>query len=129
MDGVRRMAFSHTALQILERSKTVTRRTGWRHLKPGDLIQAVERTRGLKKGERVRELAVLRVVGVRVEPLSRLVTEARYAEDELPREGFPCWSRDEFVAMFLRVNRLKSAAVKVTRVEFDYVDPLKRAGH
>jgi hypothetical protein len=122
------MAFSHTAPQILDRSKTVTRRTGWRRLRAGDLLQAVEKSRGLKKGERVRQLAVLRVVNVRVEPLSRLVTDARYAEDELPREGFPCWSRDEFVAMFLRVNRLTSTAVKVTRVEFEYVEPVTRTG-
>ena len=115
------MAFSHTSPQILDRSKTVTRRTGWRYLRPGDLIEAVEKSRGLKKGERVRTLGVLRVVSVRVEPLSRLVTDARYAEDELPREGFPCWSRDDFIAMFLRVNSLKSTAVKVTRVEFEYV--------
>ena len=118
---MRRMAFSHTAPQIVDRSKTVTRRTGWRYLRPGDLIEAVEKSRGLKKGERVRTLGVLRVVSVRVEPLSRLVTDARYAEDELPREGFPCWSRDDFIAMFLRVNSLKSTAVKVTRVEFEYV--------
>jgi len=118
---MRRMAFSHTAPQIVDRSKTVTRRTGWRYLRPGDLIEAVEKSRGLKKGERVRTLGVLRVVSVRVELLSRLVTDARYAEDELPREGFPCWSRDDFIAMFLRVNSLKSTAVKVTRVEFEYV--------
>ena len=118
---MRRMAFSRTAPQILDRSKTVTRRTGWHYLKPGDVIQAVEKSRGLKKGERVRELAVLRVVNVRVEPLSRLLTDPRYAEDELPREGFPCWSRDEFVDTFLRTNRLKSAAVRVTRIEFEHV--------
>ena len=118
---MRRMAFSHTSSQILDRSKTVTRRTGWRYLKPGDLIEAVEKSRGLKKGERVRTLGVLRVVNVRVEPLSRLVTDARYAEDELPREGFPCWSRDDFIAMFLRVNSLRSTAVRVTRIEFEYV--------
>ena len=118
---MRRMAFSHTAPQIQDRSKTVTRRTGWRYLKPGDLVQAVEKSRGLRKGERIRQLAVLRVVNVRVEPLSRLVTDARYAEDELPREGFPCWSRDEFIEMFLRANRLKTTAVSVTRIEFDYV--------
>ena len=118
---MRRMAFSHTSPQILDRSKTVTRRTGWRYLKPGDLIEAVEKSRGLKKGERVRVLGVLRVVSVRFEPLSKLVTDARYAEDELPREGFPCWSRDDFIAMFLRVNALKSTAVTVTRIEFEYV--------
>jgi hypothetical protein len=115
------MAFSHTAPQIRDRSKTVTRRTGWRCLKAGDLIQAVEKARGLRKGERVRDLAILRIVSVRVEPLSRLITEARYAEDELPREGFPCWSRDEFIEMFLRVNRLTSTTVRVTRIEFEYV--------
>ena len=119
---MRRMAFSHTTPQILDRSKTVTRRTGWRYLKPGDLIEAVEKSRGLKRGERVRTLGVLRVVSVRVEPLSRLVTDARYAEDELPREGFPCWSRDDFLAMFLRANRLKTTRVNVTRIEFDHVD-------
>jgi hypothetical protein len=118
---MRRMAFSHTAPQILDRSKTVTRRTGWRYLKPGDLVEAVEKSRGLKRGERVQILGVLRVVSVRVEPLSKLVTDARYAEDELPREGFPCWSRDDFIAMFLRVNALKSTAVTVTRIEFEYV--------
>lgn len=118
---MRRMAFSHTSPQILDRSKTVTRRTGWRYLKPGDLIEAVEKSRGLKKGERVRALGVLKVVSVRFEPLSKLLTDAHYAEDELPREGFPCWSRDDFIAMFLRVNALKSTAVTVTRIEFEYV--------
>jgi hypothetical protein len=118
---MRRMAFSHTSPQILDRSKTVTRRTGWRYLKPGDLIEAVEKSRGLKKGERVRALGVLKVVSVRYEPQSKLVTDAHYAEDELPREGFPCWSRDDFIAMFLRVNALKSTAVTVTRIEFEYV--------
>ena len=119
---MRRMAFSHTAPQILDRSKTVTRRTGWRRLKPGDLIQAVEKSRGLRKGERVRTLGTLRVVSVRIEPLSRLLNDASYAEDELPREGFPCWSRDEFIEMFVRVNRLKSTTVNVTRIEFEYLE-------
>ena len=118
---MRRMAFSHTANQLLDRSKTVTRRVGWRALKAGDLVQAVEKARGLKKGEPVQVLGTLRIVDVRIEPLSRLVTDARYAEDELPREGFPCWSRDEFVAMFIRMNRLPSADVPITRIEFEYV--------
>jgi hypothetical protein len=115
------MAFSHTAQQLLDRSKTVTRRTGWRTLKAGDLVQAVEKSRGLKKGERVRVLGILRIKDVRIEPLSRLLIDARYAEDELPREGFPCWLRDEFVAMFVRMNRLRSTDVAITRIEFEYV--------
>ena len=117
------MAFTHTTPQVIERMKTVTRRTGWRTLRPGDLVQAVEKVRGLKKGERVQPLAVLRVVSLRVEPLSRLLADPLYAEDELPREGFPCWSSREFVEMFCRANRLKNADVPVTRIEFEYVDP------
>jgi hypothetical protein len=120
---MRRMAFSHTTEQIVQRLKTVTRRTGWRALKAGDLVEAVTKARGLKKGERAETLGILRVVSVRVEPLSRLLTDARYAEDELPREGFPCWSAREFVEMFRRANRLGDADVAVRRIEFEYVDP------
>jgi hypothetical protein len=123
------MAFSHTSAQVRERLKTVTRRVGWRFLKPNDLILAVEKARGLKKGEPVRALAVLRIVDVRVEPLSRLVHDARYAEDELPREGFPCWSRDDFIAEFLRTHRGTTLATDVTRIEFEYVDADYSAPH
>ena len=120
---MRRMAFTHTTAEIRERVKTVTRRMGWRTLTAGDLVQAVKKARGVRKGERVETVATLRVTDVRVERLSRLLTDARYAEDELPREGFPCWSAREFVEMFLRANRLKSADVDVTRIAFEYVDP------
>jgi hypothetical protein len=111
------MSFPDTALEVRERLQTVTRRPGWRFLKPDDLIQAVE-----FESNSPRVLGVLRVRNVRVEPLSRLVTDATYAEDELPREGRPCWSRDHFIATFLRRHRLKNTSVDVTRIEFDYVD-------
>jgi hypothetical protein len=116
------MAFSLTSPQILDRSKTVTRRTGWRFLKPGDLVEAVEKARGLKKGESVKRLAVLRIRDVRIEPLSRLRADPGYGEDELPREGFPCWQRDEFLEMFMRTHGVKSLDREVTRIEFEYVD-------
>jgi hypothetical protein len=119
---MRRMSFPQTASHVRERMKTVTRRVGWRFLKPNDLIQAVEKAGRLKTGEPVRVLAVLRVRDVRVEPLSRLIKDARYAEDELPREGFPCWSRDDFIQRFLRTHRLKTADTDITRIEFEYVE-------
>ena len=120
---MRLMSFRLTTEQILAGTKTVTRRRGWRFLKPGDLIQAVEKARGLKNGEKVRPLAVLRVIDVRVEPLSRLITDPIYGEDELPREGFPCWSLNEFVEMFRRTHDLESGSDDVTRIEFEYVNP------
>jgi hypothetical protein len=122
---MRRMAFPDSASEVRERLQTVTRRPGWRFLKPNDLIQAIEfvsNETGTGGGSIARELAVLRVRSVRVEPLSRLVTDATYAEDELPREGRPCWSRDHFIATFLRRHRLSHVSVDVTRIEFEYVD-------
>ncbi len=114
---MRRMSFPDTAAEVREKQQTVTRRPGWRFLKPGDLILAVEpRARA-----QARDIAVLRIRRVSVEPLSRLVKAATYAEDELPREGLPCWSRDHFIATFLRRHRLQSIDVDVTRIEFEYV--------
>jgi hypothetical protein len=123
---MRRMSFSHSAPELRERLQTVTRRLGWRFLKPDDLIEAVEHVPGSERdpGAPTRTLAVLRVRNVRVEPLSRLLTDATYAEDELPREGFPCWSRDDFIARFLREHRLASADVDITRIEFEIVEAL-----
>jgi hypothetical protein len=114
---MRRMSFPDTAPDVRERVQTVTRRLGWRFLKPDDLIQAVE-----FESNSPRIIGILRVRSVRVESLSRLVTDATYAEDELPREGRPCWSRDHFITTFLRRHRLKNASVDVTRIEFEYVD-------
>jgi hypothetical protein len=124
------MAFPDTASEVRARLQTVTRRPGWRFLKSGDLILAVESQPGPRAASpAARELAVLRIRDVRVEPLSRLVREATYAEDELPREGLPCWSRDHFIATFLRRHRLTSADVEVTRIEFEYVErPVQASG-
>jgi len=116
------MSFSHSADEVRARLQTVTRRVGWRFLKPHDLVEAVARDAPATGRRDVRVLAVLRITDVRVEALSRLLRDARYAEDELPREGLPCWSRDHFIASFLRRHRLKTADVDVTRIAFEYVD-------
>ncbi len=54
------------------RSKTVTRRFGWWFLKPGDVVCGVEQSRGLKKGERVVRLGLIRIVSTRSEPLNAI---------------------------------------------------------
>lgn len=40
---MRNMSFALTKRQVLERTKTVTRRLGWEKLRPGDLVRAVEK--------------------------------------------------------------------------------------
>lgn len=85
---MRNMSFSLTTPQILDRSKTVTRRMGWKFLKPGDRIRAVKKAMGLKKGEKVHQLAVLEVIDVRRQPLNVLRDGSAWASAEIEREGF-----------------------------------------
>lgn len=122
---MRNMSFSLTTPQILNRSKTVTRRTGWKFLKPGDRIRAMKKAMGLKKGEKVEQLAVLEVIDVRMEPLVRMTDNPHYGSLECVAEGFPEWAREpgDFVAMFLRSHKdLAHNYVPVTRIEFKYVE-------
>lgn len=119
---MRNMSFMLTKPQILDRSKTVTRRLGWQHLTAGVLLRAVEKGMGLKKGETVVELGVIRVVDVRREPL-RMITA-----DDCAREGFSEMSVDEFVAMFCRTHKGCTPETEITRIAFEHADPIIR-GH
>lgn len=112
---MRNMSFSLTTEQIQQRTKTVTRRLGWRTLKAGDGVWAVKKCMGLKPGERVERLAALRVVRVRRERLDAITAA------DVAAEGFPHLSSAEFVAMFCAAMRVTPSAV-VTRIEFAYVD-------
>lgn len=119
---MRNMSFALTTRQILDRSKTVTRRTGWAFLKPGDLIQAIEKGQGLKKGETVKRLAVLRVVKTQREWMSCFSARLD-AVDECRREGFPEMTPDEFYQFFRGSHANPSDDdLLVTRIEFEYAD-------
>jgi hypothetical protein len=51
------MSFSLTERQLLDGSKSVTRRLGWRMLKAGDELLAVRKCMGIRKGEHQQVLA------------------------------------------------------------------------
>lgn len=119
------MSFALTTPQMLARTKTVTRRLGWSTLKPGTLLQAVEKSQGLGKGGKVRKLGVIRVVSVRQEKLLRICdqtsTNARlYGRKECIFEGFPHLSPEEFLQMFCKHMGSAPGDV-VTRIEFEHV--------
>jgi hypothetical protein len=133
------MSFLLTTEQVRRRTKTVTRRVGWKFLKPGDLVRAVERCQGLKKGEQMKPLAVLRVAHVSRERLDRLESESIYGQQECVAEGFPNMSPMEFVAMFCATHKIPDTRAwglprnrrqpfpmlpcdEVTRIEFSYVE-------
>lgn len=126
---MRNLSFALTTKQIRDRTKTVTRRRGtwWaKWLRPGDLLCAVEKSQGIKKGELVR-LCVIRIVSVRTEPLDEMQggptcgRTDEYGDAEAAREGFPDLGGAGFVAMFLG-HMGGSPDQIVTRIEFEYVE-------
>lgn len=116
---MRHMSFALTTPQMLARTKTVTRRLGWATLKPGTLLQAIEKGQGLRKGEKVRKLGVIRVVEVKREPLWML-GHPRYGADEAAREGFPALNGAQFLERFCQHSGCKPEDA-VTRIEFEHV--------
>jgi hypothetical protein len=113
----RRISFSLTTPQFRARTKDVTRRRGWKNLKPGDVLIAVEKAMGLKKGEKHVVLGRIEVVSNTTEPLSAIED---YPADETAREGFPELTSCEFVAMFCRGMGCK-ASEEIQRVEYRYL--------
>lgn len=117
----RNISFSLTTQQIRDRTKTVTRRKGWRFLKTGDLLNACVKCMGLKPGEKIERLALIRVTSVSQESLKVLRENRTYGRKEAKREGFPKMRGHEFALMFCRHFGGDLEQV-VTRIEFEYVD-------
>jgi hypothetical protein len=129
---VRNISFALTTPQVRESYvrvrrgerplKDVTRRRGlwWSCvLKPGDLLCAVEKSQGIKRGGLVR-LRTIRVVSVETERLDIMIG-TEYGDAEAIREGFPEMVGAAFVQMFCRHMGGDRTQV-VTRIEFEYVD-------
>lgn len=103
------MSFALTERQLMDGTKTVTRRTGWKNLQPGERLLAVRKAMGLKAGEKVQALCEVEVVSVRQERLDAITAE------DCTAEGFPHLEPDEFVAMFCSHMRI-TEVVPVARV-------------
>lgn len=117
---MRHISFALTTSQLLARTKTVTRRIGWRTLPPaGTQLQAVRKSQGLKKGEHVERLHVIVVVDARRERLGRMLENREYGLREVVLEGFPELTPEAFVTMFCAHNKCTPHTF-VTRIEFDY---------
>ena len=117
---MRNISFSLTESQFLDGSKTVTRRLGWKFLKPGDRLMGCRKCMGLKPGESIVRLGAVEVVSVRFEALSCMIVDPEYGREEAIKEGFPQMTGKEFVAMF-RSHMKATPARLVTRIEFLHV--------
>lgn len=119
---MRNMSFALTTGAIQNRTKTVTRRLGWKFLKPGDLVQPVKKCQGLKPGESIEKIGgPIRIESVRRETLSDIIGKGQQGYIETYREGFPRMSPIQFVEMFCEHMRPCQANWEITRIEFSYV--------
>ena len=112
---MRNMSFAMTTQQVRAHSKDVTRRFGWSFLKPGDLVRAVKKGMGLKKGEKIERLATIRIVSTRWEPLNAMT------RDDCTREGFPQMGPLDFVRFIQGVYECEPDKL-IHRIEFEYVE-------
>jgi len=110
----RNMSCAMTTDQVVARTKTVTRRFGWKFLKPGDEIRLVRKAMGLKKGEKIEPLAMVRIVSTGLEPLNSITQE------DVVKEGFPSWTPEQFVKMLCDHYGVGPLS-EVNRIEFEYL--------
>ena len=119
------MSFALTDPQLMDGSKTVTRRIGWVNLKPGTRLLAVRKAMGLKTGEKVQSLCEIEVVHVCRQSLGCVNA------DECAREGFPHLTPEQFVEFFTAKVKtpgmgLRIYEITVTRIEFRKVPGTER---
>ena len=106
---IKNMSFMLTTKQFVDGDKDVTRRLGWTTLQPGEHFSAVEKSQGLRKGEKVKYLGQCVCVSNTPEPLTEIIKRpvrpdqvfvGGYGETEMSREGFPNLTAHGFVEMF-----------------------------
>jgi hypothetical protein len=124
---MRNMSFALTTEQILDQSKDVTRRLGWKFLEVGDLLQPVKKCMGLRPGESIQRLGCpIRVVSLRREQLISMADDLAYGFEEARREGFgmhPVYSYpSNFVTMFCETHKGCTPLTIITRIEFVYLE-------
>lgn len=122
---MRNMSFALTEQQVLQQTKSVTRRLGWLMLQPGHLVQPVRKGMGLRPGEKIVRLGgPIRIIDVRREPLLLMATDPVYGFKETTLEGFPGphpnHAPAEFVAMFCATHRGCTPETIITRIQFSY---------
>ncbi|MEV6073391.1 hypothetical protein AB0L82_43175 [Nocardia sp. NPDC052001] len=117
----RLMAVSLTEPQVRDRSKTVTRRTGWRNLRAGQRITLCRKVMGRRRRDgsveplvRITDVEILEVTPERLADITR---------DEVVAEGFPEMNPQEFVEFFCRTHRGCTPDSTVTRIQWRYLVP------
>lgn len=122
---MRNISFMLTTQQVRDRTKTVTRRNGWRFAKAGDVLMAVGKSQGLGKGGKIKRLGPIRLVSVSPEQLNEICINQQYGRAEMIKEGFPPPHRlsdpGYFMDFFCSSHRGCHPNTIITRIEFEYL--------
>ncbi|MEW7986625.1 MAG: hypothetical protein AB2799_12600 [Candidatus Thiodiazotropha sp.] len=116
----RNMSFALTTEQFKNRTKTVTRRKGWKFLKPGDVVMGCKKCMGLKPGEKLERLGLIKITDVRREQLAEMMFDHYYGQKETELEGFPEMYPDDFIEMFCE-HMGGDETQEVTRIQYEYL--------
>ena len=112
---MRNMSFSMTTDQMRRKAKTVTRRMVWKNLEIEDRVRAVVKARGLRKGETVEPIGVIKIESLWWEPL-RDITDA-----DVVREGYHNEGRDWFIEKFCKAMKCTPLTM-VHRIGFAHLN-------
>lgn len=118
----RLMAVSLTEQQVRDRTKTVTRRVGWRMLRVGDRLTLCKKVMGRRRGEPLDRITDVEVTGIRRERLDAITP------DDITAEGFPNLTPGEFIAFFCNTHRGCTPETEITRIEWRYLAGLETPG-
>lgn len=112
---MRNMSFSLTTPQMRAKTKHVTRRLGWIHLRAGDQVMACEKCMGRKAGEPLVRIGPIMIHTTRWESLSLMTPE------ECIREGFPDLTPSQFIEMFCATHKGCTPSTVVHRIAFRHL--------
>jgi hypothetical protein len=109
------MSVAFTEDAVRNRTKTVTRRKGWKFLTPGSRLTLCRKVMGRKPGEPLVRIVDVDIVDVRRERLDQITAA------DVAREGFPGMSPEEFIGRFFVDAQGIQPGDEVTRIEWRYV--------
>jgi hypothetical protein len=112
----RLMSVAFTEQAVRDRTKTVTRRKGWKFANPGDRITLCRKVMGRKPGEPLERICDVELVRVSREPLADITPE------DVAREGFPGMTPLDFIGRFFIDAQGMHPNDMVTRIEWRYLD-------
>ncbi|MEU7140847.1 hypothetical protein ABZ942_15455 [Nocardia sp. NPDC046473] len=111
----RLMSVALTEDQVRARTKTVTRRVGWRMLEVGDRVTLCQKVMGRRRGE-----PLVRIVDVEIVSIDRQLLDTITAQDVVA-QGFPEMTPPEFVAFFCAAHKGCFPETEVTRIQWRYL--------